>query len=100
MMALWLPALPKPAVHLATWTGCGNARWRTLCRYWKAEDNDRGRFLTIPDWQGRGGGALVELMDLRRVPDGMRVCGHCMRRYRSDDNRVYELLARTGQADG
>jgi hypothetical protein len=100
MMALWLPALAKPAVHLATWTGGGNARWRALCCQWVAEYDDRGRFTTRPDWQGHGGGALVELVDVRHVPDGMRVCGHCLRRYRADDSRLYELLERTGQADG
>jgi len=99
MMALWLPELPRPAVHLAYYRG-DVGRWGALCHRVTASYSQDADMQTEADWKGRGGGRPVELLNLAHVPAGLRVCGTCLRTHRAEVRDLHQLLERTGQADG
>lgn len=85
-MAVWLQARPRPAAHLARFRA---GQWRSLCNRVAGAWGDGG--LTSAT------GRLLSLESMIDVPDGMLVCGHCLRCYRAGDRELYELLERTGQ---
>lgn len=74
--------------------------WHSRCSLmwhgseWVGERRDR--LVRRADWQGRGGGHLLHLDDLRELPPDVKLCTYCVARVMGEHDQLVAAMRARG----